>query len=766
VSSIRNQLRKLASPLGTWAASGLICALIACLYLLGALDFIERQISAARFGLLKSDPSGNIVVVAIDAPSLKQMPVWPWPRAWHAEIIDRLNEAGARNIIFDVDFSAASAADQDAMLAAALKRAEQRVILPVFQQHTTDGGETLATAPLAEFARHAMIASANVRGDPDGVVRHMSRYERWSGVYVPTIAQAAAGLQSRLTGRFLIDFGIRADKILVVSYVDLLKGKTDPAIFAGKTVLIGSSALELGDNLAVATRGVMPGVIVQALAAESLIQGRDLRQVTPLVVVPLCCLLFVLIVRVGRTRGKSRGLVAGLLSAGAVTAVSLGAQAFLPLQLDTAPLLVAIAAAVLTSLVRSLRDLDLRLIGQALLLRQTEVLMRQVVASSTDGVLVLDDNGKVRSVNPAAERMMGEKAATLVGEHFFDLMATPMSTPPLASLTHMAANDQATQIELTRPDGSTVIVDVSVSRIPDHPTASFVAQMHDVTEMKRREAELRAARDQAEAASNSKSQFLANMSHELRTPLNAVIGFSEIMKAEILGPIGTESYRGYSVSIHDSAKHLLGIINDILDISSIESGTPRLYEDVHAPEQLCQSVVALVQGRADTAQVALKIMVDPMTDLLHADGRMVKQMLINLVGNAIKFSPKRGSIEIKVAPTGDGQGGMIFSVVDHGIGIAKDDIPRILKPFEQVETAFSRNYDGVGLGLPLVNSMARLHGALLAIDSELQKGTTASILFPPSRVKPREAPPAAAATHVHSLNLGRSQPRGHFRAAE
>ena len=115
-----------------------------------------------------------------------------------------------------------------------------------------------------------------------------------------------------------------------------------------------------------------------------------------------------------------------------------------------------------------------------------------------------------------------------------------------------------------------------------------------------REAELRAARDQAEAASNSKSQFLANMSHELRTPLNAVIGFSEIMKTELLGPIGTETYRGYSHSIHDSARHLLGIINDILDISSIESGSPRLHEGIHEPEQICQSVIGLVAGRADT----------------------------------------------------------------------------------------------------------------------------------------------------------------------
>jgi PAS domain S-box-containing protein len=383
---------------------------------------------------------------------------------------------------------------------------------------------------------------------------------------------------------------------------------------------------------------------------------------------------------------------------------------------------------------------------------------------------VIDEHGKVRSANPAAERMLGQDAADLVGAHFFDLMATTTHQPPIHSLSRMAYADCPVQIELTRPDGSTLIADVSVNQIPDHPGATFVAQLHDVTEMKRREAELRLARDEAEAASNSKSQFLANMSHELRTPLNAVIGFSEIMKAELLGPIGTESYRGYSSSIHDSARHLLSIINDILDISSIESGTPKLYEDVHEPAQLCQSVVALVQGRADAAQIGLKIMVDPQIDLLYADGRMVKQMMINLVGNAIKFSPKGGRIEIKVAPTGDSQGGMIFSVVDHGIGIAKADIPRILKPFEQVETAFARNFDGIGLGLPLVNSMARLHGAIFTIDSELNHGTVASILFPPARVKPRPAETVVAqpATHVHlaSMTAGNDTGKRRIRAAE
>ena len=415
-------------------------------------------------------------------------------------------------------------------------------------------------------------------------------------------------------------------------------------------------------------------------------------------------------------------------------------------------------------LARVLHSLDPRRVLTLLQGRGVRLSARDIFAGCADGMLVLDAQGIVRSANPAAERLLGQPAQDLMGAHFFDLMATASFQPPIHGLMQMAAASAPVQIEVTRPDRTTCVVGVSIGRI----RGAFVATLHDVTELSRREAELKLARDQAEAASESKTQFLANMSHELRTPLNAVIGFSEIMHGELLGPIGTESYRGYSGSIHDSATHLLSIINDILDISSIESGTPKLVEELHEPTQLCRSVVALVLGRANQAQVALEVMVDPQIDLLHADGRMVKQMLINLVGNAIKFSPKRGKIEIKVAPTGDGQGGMIFTVRDHGIGIAKEDIPRIMKPFEQVETAFSRNHDGVGLGLPLVNSMARLHGALFTIDSELNKGTAASILFPPYRVKARPAAPAPTATHLHMMSLETSgavaKPR--IRAAE
>jgi PAS domain S-box-containing protein len=733
-----------------WLACLAVCAGISALYLSGSLTFIDRQLTAARFQLVTTEPTNEVVVVAIDARSLQEMPVWPWPRSWHATVIDKLREAGARQIAIDIDFSAESAKDQDKLLADALARAGGNVILPVFEQVGDSKKGITSTAPLPMFAEHTRVASANIYPDSDGIVRRLARVELWKGNLVPTMAAAAAGLEPTAMGRYYVDFGIAANRIKRVSYVDVYNGQVDPSVFAGKTVMIGATARELGDTVATPVGGVMPGVIVQALATESLLQDRDLRKVSRWLVLAIGCILFFLIEGICSNRGWRHGVAAGGGALIAIVGLPLVVQANLPLMVETAPWLTAVTAAFLMVLFERLRDLDLRLIGQAILLRRTDALMRQVVENSSDGLLVIDDQGKVRSVNPAAERILGQHATEIVGQHFFDVIATPSHQPPIHSLSRMAYADRPSQMELTRPDGSTLIADVGLSRLPEQqPNAAFVAQLHDVTEMKMREAELRAARDQAEAASNSKSQFLANMSHELRTPLNAVIGFSEIMKTELLGPIGTETYRGYSHSIHDSAKHLLGIINDILDISSIESGSPRLHEGIHEPEQICQSVIALVAGRAEQAQVKLAVNVEPATDLLYADGRMMKQMLINLVGNAIKFSPKGGTIEIKVTPAGpEPHGGVVFAVADEGIGIAKEDIPRILKPFEQVETAFARNFDGIGLGLPLVNSMARLHGATLTIDSELNVGTTVSILFPAARTRPRTAETAATAQIV------------------
>jgi PAS domain S-box-containing protein len=244
--------------------------------------------------------------------------------------------------------------------------------------------------------------------------------------------------------------------------------------------------------------------------------------------------------------------------------------------------------------------------------------------------------------------------------------------------------------------------------------------------------DLRVAHDRAEAANRAKSEFLANTSHELRTPLNAIIGFSEIIKDEIAGPVGNLKYLDYAADINDSGRHLLDLINDILDLSKIESGTQQLYEnDVRIAEVLA-SILPLVEGRAQTGAVELVFDVEEYLPALRADHRKLKQILVNLLANAIKFTPEGGRVTLKAWCRGDS--GHVFQVIDTGIGMRLEDIPRALAPFQQIDSNLNRKFEGTGLGLPLTKALAELHGGTLDLQSQLGCGTTATVRFPAERI--------------------------------
>ncbi len=243
--------------------------------------------------------------------------------------------------------------------------------------------------------------------------------------------------------------------------------------------------------------------------------------------------------------------------------------------------------------------------------------------------------------------------------------------------------------------------------------------------------EAEAARAQAEGASRSKSEFLATMSHELRTPLNAVIGFSQVMMSETLGPIGTPQYRTYAKDIFDSGTHLLEIINDILDLSKAEAGKLDLDEDWTDLGDVVQATFRLVGPRADRAGIRLAMAAPSDLPSVWADERKLKQVLLNLVSNAVKFTLEGGRVDISLSF--DARSGYLLTVEDTGIGIAAEDLQRILEPFVQVENSLTRRHQGSGLGLPLAVKMTELHGGQLAISSDLGRGTRVRLTLPPHR---------------------------------
>ncbi|MBX3446052.1 MAG: PAS domain S-box protein [Parvibaculaceae bacterium] len=253
----------------------------------------------------------------------------------------------------------------------------------------------------------------------------------------------------------------------------------------------------------------------------------------------------------------------------------------------------------------------------------------------------------------------------------------------------------------------------------------------DTTAINRATEELRAARNRAECANRAKSQFLANMSHELRTPLNAIIGFSELMAGDLLGPMTEEQYKSYAKDINDSGNHLLAIVNDILDLSRIEAGAAELDESEISIAELCASCIKTVKGRADAAGLAIGQDIPLGLPALRGDKRIVTQALLNLLSNAIKFTPRGGTVALGAIC--DEDRAIWLSVQDTGIGIAAENLARVVEPFMQAESHLTRSYDGVGLGLALTRQFAELHGGSLRIESEVGKGTRVEIRFPPTR---------------------------------
>ena len=286
--------------------------------------------------------------------------------------------------------------------------------------------------------------------------------------------------------------------------------------------------------------------------------------------------------------------------------------------------------------------------------------------------------------------------------------------------------------------------------VSHRPTMSggYVSILTGITQLKQRQDELRSARDDLEIrsaelvalaeelevarnfateANRSKSLFLANMSHELRTPLNSINGFSEMIANEALGPIQPAKYREYADFIHRSGLHLLSLINDILDLSKIEAGKMELQVEAVPTEQVAYASLAEIRTLAAEHNIALTTELDPKCPIIHADQRAIRQILLNLLSNAVKFTPRDGTVTLTANCT---EGGVELTVIDTGIGMTAEEARKALELYGQVQSDLSRKRTGTGLGLPLVKSLVELHGGKLRLQSEKDRGTTASVILP------------------------------------
>ena len=363
---------------------------------------------------------------------------------------------------------------------------------------------------------------------------------------------------------------------------------------------------------------------------------------------------------------------------------------------------------------------------------------RLLAENANDLITRHDEKGRIVFASLAAQQLLGEPAQKILGDGLFERVYIADRPAYLTALSRSQANGEPIAVEFRLRRGSpgenARYIFVEMRCRPMRPAngealdrPGIVAVTRDITDRKVQEAELTRARDEAESASRAKSQFLANMSHELRTPLNAVIGFSEILNRELFGALGEARYRDYARLIHESGEHLLNVVNDILDMSKIEAGKFNIVKEPFDVGSLVRSCCDIMQHTAEQRGITLIADVAPGIPELPADKRACKQMLLNVIANAIKFTEEGGWVRASARVV---RGNVEFVVADNGIGIAAEDLPKLGNPFVQANNSYDRSYEGAGLGLSVVKGLARLHGGRFELESTLGQGTTAIIALP------------------------------------
>ncbi|WP_395019353.1 ATP-binding protein [Dongia sp.] len=387
---------------------------------------------------------------------------------------------------------------------------------------------------------------------------------------------------------------------------------------------------------------------------------------------------------------------------------------------------------------RQMRALQARNEATEDALRHSEARFGAVLEFSPDPMLVIDGLRRICVAGKGVESVFGHSRSELIGQSI-DLLSPEMcGALPIESIKQLTAIQDAGTLAShrfnamgRRKDGAALPIEGLVFPLNGGTERLFAVVLRDITERRTVEQELRAARDRAELADRAKSEFLANMSHELRTPLNAIIGFAEIIETQVFGS-GDGRYPTYAKDIRQSGQHLLRLVKDILDFSRIETKNVMLRESEIVIADAVNDCLGMMHLRARESGVTMLADLPAALPHLIADEVKLKQVLLNLLGNAVKFTPRGGRITIG-ARHQPGEA-LILSVSDTGIGMREEDIPLALSPFGQVASAFAREHDGLGLGLPLARHLTELHQGSLEIVSRLGQGTTVHVRLPGKRL--------------------------------
>lgn len=741
-------------------------------------------------------PGPETAVVLIDDRTLLELGRLPIDREWYARAIDRLAADGARVVALDVLMAEPGPGESDRNVARAIRRAAGTMATAIPFAFVRDRSEGVGGPVPDHIGRHAFrrvftvdtteasllldgyLASVpdigaaathaghvTVLHDTDGGLRHELAALGYGGALYPSlpIAVTAAYLGvewSELTifsgreirvgdrvvpldraNRMLVNFLGPPGIVPTYSFVDLILGRTPPGEFAGKIVLIGGSALGIRDFHRSPFGERLTGVERYANVIDNILSQRFVARPPWAVAVDLGVIVLVgglAAVAAGRLRpGLAAMAIIALL---AITCtVNYGALVVYGIWFNLLHPVLAIlveAAVVGTAcyvvVERARRATDLALAA-------SQDRYRLAAAGSRDGIWDWNLADDSFFASPRSAELMG-------------LGANEPLTDASAWLGLIHADDR---LKLERAiarhlAGETVQIHEEF-RLASHPESwlllravAFEGQrrlagsLTDLSERRWQTArlelltrDLAAAKAEAERASHAKSVFLTRMSHELRTPLNAMLGFSDLMVSEAFGPIQPDRYARYVGDIHASAKYLLSLVTDILDISKLEAGGYQLVESIVSLRELTQEAVTLHSPQANEKNLKLAVFVRDRVRV-KADARAIRQILLNLIGNAVKFTPAGGNVEIEIGI--DDIKRPLLTVRDTGVGIPIADLPKVTKAYAQIRREGEMAQAGTGLGLAIVAALVEVHGGTLEIGSEPGRGTTVAVRFPAARL--------------------------------
>ncbi len=462
---------------------------------MGVNEVVFSSLSDLRFQLLSRPASGNIALIKIDAPSIKEIGVWPWPRRYHAKLIDKLRAAGVTDIAFDVDFSSPSSPAEDKALAAALKRVGGSTILPAFKQIVRKGPkgtQVYNSLPYSSFQKHSWAATVNVWPDSTGTVREYGFGARIKGQFYPSMGALLAGVYETQRRSFSVDFGIKPSTIPTFSYIDIVNGKIGPSQLKGKKVIVGGTAVELGDRFLVPTHGLITGPVLQILASESISQNRAM-QTTGL---PITLAGLILIIVIGFVTQWSFGprprAVALVTVAFAIEAAALLVQAVAPIMIDTSMWIMAIGVLLVLA---TIEEVDLN----KLLATIAERRFQTIAHSLNDGVICTDRDGRITFWNAGAESLFGFGSREVTGKSIEELIslevqrgkAEPrrLDVSRLSELVHTKTHTQ--EFIGLRKDDTSFPLEACLSQWNDGEGLNYGITVRDITARKQEEERIR-----------------------------------------------------------------------------------------------------------------------------------------------------------------------------------------------------------------------------------------------------------------------------------